>query len=176
MILTLALACTPPATEDSAGTPAGRVPCDLCGGLCYETWEPNTSRNHVEGDVDYPQEPPTSGDHNACWAAWGEHTEEVAAENWVHNMEHGGVVFLYDCPSDSCPDELGQLEDYTATLPTGRWVLSPYAPAPLPYSVVAWEYELELGCFDLAAIGDFYTAHVGHGPENTLSDPSAACM
>ncbi len=174
MILLL-LACQT-ATEDSAGNPAGREPCGLCDGACYETWEPNASREHVSGDVDYAQEPPTSGDHNACWAAWGAHTEQVAAENWVHNLEHGGVVFLYDCPDGSCPDEVTQLEDYAATLPEGRWVLSPYEPAPLPYSVVSWEYELELGCFDLPVMQDFFDLHVGHGPENTISSPSAECM
>lgn len=170
-------ACEPLPTEDSAGIPAGRAPCDLCGGLCFATWEPNESRQHVEGDVAYDQEPPTSGDHNACWAAWGAHTEQVAAENWVHNLEHGGIVFLHDCPEGTdCSAELTELDTYTATLPEGRWVSSPYKAAPLPWSVVAWEYELELGCFDLDALSVFYETHVGRGPEDTMSAPSAACM
>ena len=181
MILGFWLACTGRGCveepTDSASGYTGTVPCGLCDGLCYETYAPAAGvAHHVEGEVNYPRQPPTSGDHNACWADWGEHTEQVAAENWVHNMEHGGVVFLHDCPGGSCPDELSALEGYTSGLPDGRWVLTPYAPDNLPFAVVSWELSLELGCLDLSAVSAFYDANVGHGPEDTTSGPSSACM
>ncbi len=173
MIFLWLAACASPAGEDTAG--AEVVTCDACDGDCVRTTTPNLTRHHVEGDVVYADEPPSSGDHNPCWASWGAHTEQVAAENWVHNLEHGAVVFLYACPG-GCEADLAALTGYVETLPTGRWVLSPYAAAPAAYTVVAWEEKLELGCLDLDAIGAFYDAHVGHGPEDTLADPSAECM
>ncbi len=169
-------ACADPEPADSAqGTP-GTVPCDLCSGLCYETYAVATEDAHVSGDVVYSDDPPTSGNHNPCWAEWGVHTEQVAAESWVHNLEHGGVVFLYDCPESTCPDEVAALASYVESLPTGTALLSPYEPAELPFTVVSWEHSLELGCFDLAALQAFYTEHVGHAPESVTSGPSASCM
>ncbi len=180
MILVLSLfgcaACADLEPADSAeGTP-GTVPCDLCSGLCYETYEVATGATHVSGDVAYADEPPTSGNHNECWATWGAHSEQVAAEQWVHNLEHGGVVFLYDCPGGSCPEEKAALTTYVASLPEGTALLSPYEPADLPFTVVSWEHALELGCFDLEAIQAFYTKRVGHAPESETSEPGPSCM
>ena len=130
----------------------------------------------MSGDVVYVDEPPTSGDHNPCWAEWGVHTEEVAAENWVHNLEHGGVVFLYDCPDDSCVEEVAALVAYVESLASGTALLSPYAPADLPFTVLSWEHRLELGCFELPSLQAFYTAHVGRAPEDVTSGPGASCL
>jgi hypothetical protein len=38
---------------------------------------------------------PTSGEHYPVWARWRIHTEIVPRGYWVHNLEHGAVVFLY---------------------------------------------------------------------------------
>lgn len=149
--------------------------CEACGGDCVTTYTPNVSRQHVTDDVEYASEPPSSGDHNPCWAAWGDHAEQVPAENWVHNLEHGAVVFLWDCP-DGCEEELTELRAYVATLPEGRTLTSPYEPASTRFTVLAWEHRLELECLDLATIAAFYEAHVGHAPEDTPADPSAECM
>ncbi len=167
--------CDEKATDSWSAVPAGEWPCEACDGGCVEAYNPATSASHVDGDVAYADEPPQSGDHNGCWAPWGVHTTEVAAENWVHNLEHGGVVFLYDCPS-GCDDEVAQLTAYVESLPAGRAILTPYAASEYPFTVVAWEHRLELGCFDLSAMQAFYTEHVGHGPEDVTSDPSSACM
>lgn len=167
MILLLVWACAP-------GEPVIE-PCEACGGECSEDTLPETTRNHVAGPIDYSDPPPTNGDHDACWAAWGEHTDEVPDENWVHNLEHGGVVFLYQCPG-GCEDEVAEVAAYGATLPPGRWVLTPYSHMESRWAAVAWNHRLLLGCFDLDALSAFYTANVGHGPEDTMSDPSSSCM
>ncbi len=161
--------------ESGAAIAAGEWPCDDCEGACVDTYDTPTSASHVEGNVEYADEPPTSGDHNSCWATWGVHTEPVAAENWVHNMEHGGVIFLYDCPT-GCDEELAQLTAYVESLPPGRALLSPYAPSEYTFTVVSWGYRLELGCLDLPAIQAFYNQHVGHGPEDVTAEPSSSCM
>jgi hypothetical protein len=158
-----------------AAVPAGEWACAACEGRCVETYTPADGASHVDGDLSYPDEPPSSGDHNGCWASWGVHTEEVAAENWVHNLEHGGVVFLYDCP-EGCATEVEQLAAYVSSLPEGRAILSPYAAAEYRFTAVAWEHRLELGCLDLPLFQSFYGEHVGRGPEDVTSEPSSSCM
>lgn len=175
IILTVLLGCfASPEPGDSVVT--GSIPCELCSGLCYETYAPSVASGHVSGDVVYLDEPPTSGDHNPCWAEWGVHTEEVAAENWVHNLEHGGVVFLYDCPDDTCAEEVAALVAYVESLGTGTALLSPYAPADLPFTALSWEHRLELGCFELASLQAFYVEHVGRAPEDLTAGPGSSCM
>ena len=165
MILLL-LACTPEPVSES---------CAECGGECQADSFPETTRDHLPEPLDYDDAPPTNGDHADCWTAWGEHTEEVPDERWVHNLEHGGVVFLYNCP-DGCADDLAALSAWTATLPAGRWVLSPYSLMDSRFAAVAWRNRLLLGCLDLDAFQTFYDDHVGHAPEDATSDPSKGCM
>lgn len=53
------------------------------------------SRNHVEGTVEYPQQPGVGGDHAATWTNCGIYTEPVNAERAVHSLEHGAVSITY---------------------------------------------------------------------------------
>ncbi|HZW41021.1 MAG TPA: DUF3105 domain-containing protein, partial [Agromyces sp.] len=46
---------------------------------------------HVEGTVDYPQTPPTGGEHNQVWLNCGVYEQPVPNENAVHSMEHGAL-------------------------------------------------------------------------------------
>jgi hypothetical protein len=160
---------------ESGAVAAGVWPCDACGGECATTNFECGSAAHVDGDLSYPDPPPTCGDHNGCWASWGVHTDTVAEENWVHNLEHGGVVILYDCPS-GCSAEVDQLSAWVGSLPPGRAILTPYANANQPFTAVAWGHRLELGCFDLPSLQSFYDTWVGHGPEDETSEPGSGCM
>jgi len=72
--------------------PTGTV-CTTCGD-CEEE-RPVESASHLLGPIDYPDPPPAGGDHNPCWTTWGVHADVVPVERWVHNLEHGGVVYLY---------------------------------------------------------------------------------
>lgn len=147
--------------------------CDLCSGGCVENIEP-TSHAHVEGDVVYDDPPPTGGDHNACWADWGVHAEEVGDEHWVHNMEHGGVIFLYNCP-DGCDDDVAAMANYVTSLgPTA--LMTPYAAMPYRYATVSWGWRLLQSCLDLETMKSFYNAHVDQAPESSTAYPSDGCM
>lgn len=162
----LLLGCTP--------TPAASVTCDACGGDCVEDSAPASAAHHVEGDVEHEQSPPSSGDHAECWAAWGVHEEEVPAENWVHNLEHGGVVFLYACP-EGCDDELAELTTLVQARPEGRALLTSYPEMEATFAAISWEHRLLLGCFDAAALEAFYDAHAGQAPEDSIGPPSSDC-
>lgn len=162
-------------TLESGAFAVGEWPCESCDGACFATYEADPASGHVEGDVLYLDEPPYGGDHNPCWATWGAHDESVAAEFWVHNLEHGGVVFLYDCAS-ACDVEESQLEAYTATLPAGRWLLTPYADSEYPFTVLSWGHRLELGCFDLPAMQLFFDQNVANGREDVTGNPGESCL
>ncbi|MDP2309561.1 MAG: DUF3105 domain-containing protein [Pseudomonadota bacterium] len=152
-----------------------RETCDACGGECVEEGTPATSRQHVPDVVAYPSYPPSSGDHNPCWAEWGVHTEAVPTENWVHNLEHGGVVFLYDAAT--LPEaDLATLTLWVGSLPEGRALLTPAsAPMDAMVAAVSWEHRLLLGCFDGASLDAFFWDRVGFAPEDVTSNPAASC-
>jgi hypothetical protein len=83
-----------------AALPAsGQTPAEGPGRLM-----PDRGQQHVQQGTPIPYEdsPPTSGPHWPIVAKWGVYSEEVAAEVFVHNLEHGGVVILYRCPTP-CP-------------------------------------------------------------------------
>lgn len=148
--------------------------CDLCDGGCEEQAAGALSQDHVSGGVDYADPPPMGGEHDPCWAPWGVHEEEVPDENWVHNLEHGGIVFLYDCP-DGCPDEValltGLVEGYGPTA-----LLSPYGAMETRFAAVSWGYRLLQDCLDTDTMRDFYKEHVDDAPESTTAAPDTGCM
>jgi hypothetical protein len=137
-----------------------------------------TGGNHVVPPVNYPDDPPVGGDHDQCWAAWGVHTEPVPPERWVHNLEHGGVVFLHDCAS-GCGSEQAALDEIAGFVAgNGQALMTPYADLPGAFAVVAWGWRLVLDCIDVAAVKAFYDAHVA-SPDllegNVTAPPPAGC-
>jgi hypothetical protein len=70
----------------------------------------------------YPHNPPIAGLHYWVWAKWGVHTEVVPRGYWVHNLEHGAVVFLYrpDAPQ-SIKDAIMRVYNRIPLLPDDVW-------------------------------------------------------
>ena len=60
---------------------------------------PLEARVHIPLDATphYAASLPTAGEHYEVWARWGIHGESTPVPRgyWVHNLEHGGVVFLH---------------------------------------------------------------------------------
>lgn len=138
---------------------------------------PNEGQDHVPvgRQVTYQANPPASGPH---WSAAG--IAPVAAgvyetaqeeEQWVHNIEHGYVVLLYDCRGQcelNLLDELQALFDAApASVVFGdtKLVITPYDGLPFSFAVVAWDRQLHLRTLDEEAVLDFYVTHVDQGPE-----------
>jgi len=126
--------------------------------------------------VEYNSRPPTSGPHYAAWyPSYGVLTETVDPRTWVHNLEHGAVVLLYNCPggASGCPDLVQQIRELHNSLPRGRnakagvprMLALPYADMDSRIAVVAWGWLLELDQFDAAQITRFYDARIDRGPE-----------
>lgn len=85
---------------------------------------PQTSAMHVgtcsSSGCGNGENPPNSGPHCASVAvcrAYAE-TELLSRCMYIHNLEHGHAVFLYNCP-EGCPDEVAKLEAAAAGAKTG---------------------------------------------------------
>ena len=102
---------------------------------------------HVTQDavVPWQHDPPASGPHYPTWAAWGEHTGVVPRGNWVHNLEHGGIVLSYRC-NDDCEPELQTLRDVLAARQQLRILLTkdPLLPGQERFAAIAWTWTVRL--------------------------------
>lgn len=153
---------------------AGALVVDRCG--AREEAVTVLGANHVEGPIDYPDPPPAGGDHSACWATWGVHTDTVPPERWVHNLEHGGVVYLYGCAADGCGSDAAALAEISAFVGAHPLALiTPYTGMTKRFAVVSWGHRLVSDCIDARAATAFYSAHVNWGPESISSNPGPSC-
>ena len=160
---------------DDDGIPADAP--DVCEGCnaCEIAYLPSDERQHVDGGVVYPDTPPASGNHDPCWAEWGAHTTALEDENWLHNLEHGGVVFLYNCP-EGCDTEVNELTAFAATLPENTWIVTPYSEMERSFAAVAWNYRTTTDCLDVDSWQAFYDYFADNAPESVTSMPSASCL
>ena len=133
---------------------------------------------HVaEGSVvSYRANPPASGPHYPVWARYQEHPSAVARPYWVHNLEHGAIVFLYR--PDAPPAVVAALRGVFQFLPNDpacghrRALMTPDPLLPGTTAVVAADHLLAAECVNTQAIRDFVTLYRGRGPEQVCQDGS----
>jgi hypothetical protein len=165
-------------TQGSGGS--GSV---IDGSACVPTEATHLSEGalHVTvcSAVSYGTNPPSSGNHYPTWAAFGVYQFPLPTGFWVHNLEHGAVVVLYNCPQ-GCDAELSALTDWFNNLPIDpvclglgatqpRALLIPDPNLDVRFAATAWQNTLKADCFDEAAFSAFYDAHVGNGLETVCS-------
>jgi hypothetical protein len=143
------------------------------GALPGEQLIPDEGAGHVSEDtaLTFQHYPPSSGAHYPSPVSWGVYQEPVRDGYFVHNLEHGGVVFLYSCPEDCSAvqqqfDALFEKIPPETTFNQKKVVISPYA-GELPTSIVAlaWDHQLNLDTFDENAMLLWYKRFVNRGPE-----------
>lgn len=133
------------------------------------------SRAHVPAGtpIIYDQNPPIGGPHYPNpYPTYGLIEHPVQPGYWVHNLEHGAIVLLYNCPR-GCADLVDQARTLYLSLPPGRnpydgharLLVIPYASMSHPIAVVAWDHKLELDRLDRDQIVGFYERYVDRGPE-----------
>jgi hypothetical protein len=138
---------------------------------------PDEGRGHVDEGLPltFLHYPPSSGAHYPTTADWGVYTDTVkpvSDGHFVHNLEHGGVVFLYHCETP-CPaleqQFVGLFAKATPDLTFGekKILVTPYDAAKMPSPIVAlaWGHEWDLKAFDEAAMLRWYQRFVNQGPE-----------
>lgn len=143
-----------------------------------DTLIPNEGAAHVpvNEQVDYDANPPASGPH---WSAGGiapvaagVYEEALEEEQWIHNLEHGYVVILFDCRGPCQPTFIEQLDELFEAAPPSemfgntKLVISPYDGLPFAIAAVAWDHQLHLESFDQETLLEFYGTYVDQGPED----------
>lgn len=136
---------------------------------------------HVKvGDaVAYDSNPPSSGPHYPIWAAYKEWDHSFPRPYYVHDLEHGAVVFLYKCDG-ACPEIVDTLRKAMAAIPddadcvgSGVRVRALIVPDPeldVPVAAAAWGWIYRAECADLRTLTDFALNHYAQGPENVCGD------
>jgi len=134
---------------------------------------PNEGRLHVlETDpLVYAFNPPASGPHFETPAETGFYCEALSPGNWLHSLEHGNVVVLFDESASNGVCLESTLRWLLLVAPPSpafgnvKLVVTPYSGLPHPVAVVAWNRQLFLQDADADAILNFYDTYVDQGPE-----------
>jgi len=148
------------------------------GGACAAVEEESSpaSTAHVVpcSAVTYDTDPPSGGAHFSVWAAFQSYDFPVPHGFLVHALEHGAVVYWYNCP-EGCADEVAAAEAMIAALPEdpvcrgratpNRVILTPSPSLGTRWAASSWGFTLRADCFDPDPFRDFYTQHFGRGLE-----------
>jgi hypothetical protein len=169
----------------------GTANCSTDGAQPYGTTAPSVNAAPVIGQpidemphthvappttVAYNHDPPTSGCHYSLGSGTapispGVYTKRVDPEYWVHNLEHGYVVVLYDCPSGCATDVAALTRWYDGhapdpAFPTERKIIViPWTTMSTRFAVESWDWFLPLATANTTAIEAFYQNHVDQSPE-----------
>lgn len=146
---------------------------EMCTDQLEGEFTPSIGAQHIATErIIYEETPPSSGPHRPQWGRWGEYSW-MPPERWLHNLEHGGVAFLYH---PCAPQEvIDALRDFARAYPEDdggafRWVMTPYEDMSAPIAVVAWEWRAEMTCFDSAEVTAFIERVYRGAPEDVASD------
>jgi hypothetical protein len=173
----------------------GNDTCPTANATAYSPSPPTVNGDHIVGEaidemphthvsppakVTYNHNPPTSGCHynlgapNPAPIRPGVYDKEIEAEYWVHNLEHGYIAVLYNCPT-GCQDVVTQLITWRKGLPPesaiggvvtyAKVIVLPWHTMPVKFAAVSWDYYQGWNSFDVSGIQAFYDNHVGHSPE-----------
>ena len=132
--------------------------------------------------IDYSTNPPSSGQHYGVWAAYQTYDFPLPRGYWVHGLEHGAVVFTYNCP-DGCPDEVAEVESIIDSLSVDprcvpydldrQVILTPDPLLDTRWAMSSWGHTLRADCIDAAAFTEFYESNFGNGPEDICGGGTA---
>ena len=119
--------------------------------------------------ITYAANPPASGPHYPVWLRYEEYGQPMARGYWVHNLEHGAIVFLYrpDAPGNVIPETLAAYRALANDPLCGhkRALITPDPGLPWPAAVVAADFVLRADNASLQVIHQFALARRGRGPE-----------
>ena len=142
-------------------------------GLPYEVLEEGVDHISIGTRAIYQHYPPSSGQHYGGPAAPirnGIYRDPVDPEVWVHNLEHGYVLVLYNCSAD-CDAIEASMRDLNRTVPNSKYgypklIASPNDQIQTAVVALAWGWQLDLDEPDLEALVDFYRRFADNGPED----------
>lgn len=165
-----------PYYTDSGGNPVA-PPVNASPAVGQPIDEMPHSHINPPSTVNYNHDPPTSGCHysvaNVAPIQQGFYDQPVPNEAWVHNLEHGYIAVLYNCPN-GCPADVQTLRNWYNALPSTQCggiadkyvIILPYKSLATKFAVESWDwYDPINGALDINEIQRFYNNHHGQQPE-----------
>jgi hypothetical protein len=156
---------------------------------------PDMGRNHITAGTkaDYLYCPPASGPHyNAAGRGpipprfYGPDSN-TEPQGWIHNLEHGGMVILYNCsqPGSCTQAELDELRAVASNFPASPvcniqgGVISPviarFDTMKTKYAAVVWNRALLTDELDVPQMLEFWQqSGERNNPEKQCAPPSAS--
>lgn len=132
------------------------------------------SNPHIPVDSDpgqYNSDPPTSGPHYAEEARAGffeNNNYQFPAGYLVHNLEHGYVIFWYNCnllDESGCTDLKAQIKTTMDDLGGIKLVAYPWHSLEVPLAMTSWGRLQRFEKFDSEQARAFYRANLNRAPE-----------
>jgi Protein of unknown function (DUF3105) len=86
--------------------------------------------------------PPNGGPHCSATLSCRTYAAEQPRCQWLHNLEHGHLVLLYNCP-EGCAEEVAKLEAALQSVKTGgngvrRALMAPDSRLPQRVAALLW--------------------------------------
>ncbi|MGC4094051.1 MAG: DUF3105 domain-containing protein [Polyangiaceae bacterium] len=153
-------------------------PYGVCGAFIQQ-FQVDAATHVAEcSPLDDSVKPPYGGPHYPSWAAFQYYDFAVPHGYLIHAMEHGALVFYYNC-ADGCAAEVASAKQVieaqavdplcTGTGTSRRAILVPDPTLDVQWAASAWGFTLRADCFDPDVFARFYQAHYAKGPENFCS-------
>jgi len=117
--------------------------------------------------INYKELLPTYGNHRPLWPKYGEY-RFVPRERWLHNIEHGSVVLLYDpCVIHSEVEKLKKLVRNCIK----KYIITPttFLSPKRPMALIAWGCKLEMSKVNENEVTSFIRKYGMKGPEGDMS-------
>lgn len=124
--------------------------------------------DHRDGPIQYAQNPPAGGPHNAVWQNCGIYATPIPNETSVHSQEHGAAWITYS-PTLAAPDverlrSLARAQPYV--------LLSPASTPTAPIVLSSWGRQLAVDSPSDPRINMFLRAFLMSPP---APEPGAPC-
>ena len=132
------------------------------------------STTHIATDSDpgkYNSNPPTSGPHYPEEARVGFYDTNIytfPAGYLVHNLEHGYVIFWYNCDlldETGCADLKEQIQSVMDDLGGTKLIAYPWPSLDVPLVMTSWGRLEKFESFDAEKATAFYRANLNKAPE-----------
>ena len=129
---------------------------------------------HISVDSDpgqYNSDPPTSGRHYAEEAGAGfydNNNYKYPAGYLVHNLEHGYVIFWYNCDlldESGCANLKAQIRTTIDELGGTKLIAYPWNTIDVPLVMTSWGRLQRFETFDAEQAKAFYRANLNKAPE-----------
>ena len=135
---------------------------------------PIMTSTHIEVDSDpgaYNSDPPTSGPHYPEEAQVGFYDTNIyqyPGGYLVHNLEHGYIIFWYNCASLSegaCTELKSQLKAVMDGVDNVKVIAYPWDSIDVPVVMTSWGRLQRMETFDAAQARAFYQSNLNKAPE-----------